>query len=93
MSPKTLTLIEDAAKVREDLTWAMEPRKTVTSERPPLFQNRLRKSPGGGQRNQSATARGQDRGAGVKGSGKGKGKPRKVQCDKSRAGAEPDNTE
>ena len=93
MSPKTLTLIEDAAKVREDLTWAMEARKTVTSDRPPLFQSRLRKSPGGGQRNQSAAARGQDRGAGVKGSGKGKGKPRKVQWDKSKADAEPDNAE
>jgi hypothetical protein len=54
---------------------------------------RLRKSPGGGQRNQSAAARGQDRGAGVKVSGKGKGKPKKVQWDKSKADAEPDNAE
>ncbi len=52
MSPKTLTLIEDVAKVREDLTWTMEARKTVTSDRPPLFQSRLCKSPGGGKRNQ-----------------------------------------
>ncbi len=58
---KTLTLIEDAAKVHEDLTWAMEARKTVTCERPPLFQSRLRKSPGGGQRNHPAMARGQGR--------------------------------
>jgi hypothetical protein len=93
MSPKTLTLIEDAAKVREDLTWAMEARKTVTSERPPLFQSRLRKSPGGGQRNQPAAARGQDMGAGVKGSGKGKVKPKKVQWDKTRAEAKPNSAE
>jgi hypothetical protein len=33
MSPKTLTVIEEAAKMREDLTWAMEARKTVTGER------------------------------------------------------------
>jgi hypothetical protein len=44
MSPKTLILIKDAAKVREDLTGAMEARKTVTSDRPSLFQSRLRKS-------------------------------------------------
>jgi hypothetical protein len=93
MSPKTLTLIEDVAKAHEDLTWALKARKTVTSDRPPLFQSRLRKSPGGGQRNQSAAARGQDRGAGVKVSGKGKGKPKKVQWDKSKADAEPDNAE
>jgi hypothetical protein len=93
MSPKTLTLIEDAAKVREDLTWAMEARKTVTSDRPPLFQSRLRNSPGGGQRNQPAVTRGQDRGAGAKGSGKGKGKPKKVQWDKSRAEADSDVAE
>ncbi len=62
MSPKTLTLIEDAAKVREDdLTWAMEARRIVTSDRPPLFQSRLRKSPGGGQRNQTYTRTGQGR--------------------------------
>ena len=93
MSPKTLTLIEDAAKVREDLTWAMEARKTVTSDRPPLFQSRLRKSPGGGQGNQPTVTRGPDRGAGAKGSGKGKGKPKKAQWDKSRAEADSDVAE
>jgi hypothetical protein len=71
----------------------MEARKTVTSDRPPLFQSRLRKSPGGGQRNQPAATRGQDRGAGAKGSGKEKGKPKKVQWDKSRAEADSDPTE
>ncbi len=51
MSSKTLTVIEDAAKMREDLTWAIEARKTVTGDRGSLFGNRLHKSPGGGQRN------------------------------------------
>jgi hypothetical protein len=37
MSPKTLTVIEEAAKMREDLTWAMEARKTVTGKRGTLF--------------------------------------------------------
>jgi hypothetical protein len=49
MSPKTLTVIEEAAKMREDLTWAMEARETVTGGRGTLFQNHLRKSPGGKQ--------------------------------------------
>ncbi len=71
----------------------MEARKTVTSDRPPLFQSRLRKSPGGGQRNQPAATRGQDRGTGAKGPGKGKGKPKKIQWDKSKADADPDIAE
>ncbi len=50
MRPKTLTIIEDAAKMREYLTWTMEARKTVTENRDTLFQNHLRKNPGGGQR-------------------------------------------
>ena len=85
MSPKTLSIIEDAAKMREDLTWAMEARKTVTGERAPLFQSRLRKSPGGGRGNPSAQ-RGQGRGAGGKErTGKGKGGPKSAQRDKGTA--------
>jgi hypothetical protein len=81
ISPKTLTLIEDAAKMREDLTWAMEARKVATSENSSLFGGRPRKSPGGGQRNPSAHGRGQGRGTGNHTSGKGKGKPKKVKWD------------
>ncbi len=33
MSPKTLRLIEEATKMREDLTWAMEAQKSVTNNR------------------------------------------------------------
>jgi hypothetical protein len=51
MSLKTLSIIEDAAKMHEDFTWAMEARKTVTGDRNSLFQNRLRKTPGGGRGN------------------------------------------
>ncbi len=93
MSPKTLTLIEDAAKVREDLTWATEARKAVTTDRPPLFHHRLHKSPGGGQRNQLVAARGLGRGAGGKGSGKVKGKPKKVQWDNAKDNADSDPVE
>jgi hypothetical protein len=81
ISPKTLTLIEDAAKMREDLTWAMEARKVATSENSSLFGGRPRKSPGGGQCNPSAHGRGQGRGTGNHTSGKGKGKTRKVKWD------------
>ena len=92
MSPKTLTVIEEAAKMREDLTWAMEARKTVTSDRSTLFQSRLRKSPGGGQRHPPASGAGKGRGAGGRhGSGKGKGPDKKVKWDKGQAdaGADP----
>ena len=85
MSPKTLSIIEDAAKMREDLTWAMEARKTVTGERAPLFQSRLRKSPGGG-RGIPPAQRGQGRGAGGRErTGKGKGGPKSAQRDKGTA--------
>ena len=85
MSPRTLSIIEDAAKMREDLTWAMEARKTVTGERAPLFQNRLRKSPGGG-RGIPPAQRGQGRGAGGRErTGKGKGGPKSAQRDKGTA--------
>ena len=95
MSPKTLTLIEDAAKMREDLTWAMEAQKSVTSNRNSLFGNRLPKAPGGGgPRNHTANSqRGQGRGAGGKGSGTGKGKGSKAKWDKAKADAESDTTE
>jgi hypothetical protein len=67
MSYKTLTIIEEATKMRKDLTWAMEARKTVTGDRGSFLGNRLRKSPIGGQRNPTAQSnRGQRRGAGVK---------------------------
>jgi hypothetical protein len=81
ISPKTLTLIEDAAKMREDLTWAMEARKTATGDGSSLFGRRPHKSPGGGQRNPTANGRGQGRGTGNNPSGKGKGKPKKVKWD------------
>jgi hypothetical protein len=85
MSPKTLTVIEDAVKMREDLTWAMEARKTVTGDCGSLFGNRLHKSPGGGQRNPTAhSSRGQGRGTGGKGSGKGKGHTKTVKWDKTK---------
>ena len=96
MSPKTLTLIEEAAKMREDLTWAMEAQKSVTSNRNSLFGNRLPKAPGGGgPRNYAANSqRGQGRGAGGKGSGTGKGKGgNKAKWDKTKADAESDPTE
>ncbi len=94
MSPKTLSIIEDAAKMREDLTWAMEARKTVTGDRNSLFQNRLRKTPGGGRGHPTAQSRGQGRGAGGKGStGKGKGNNKKVSWDKGKADADPDPSE
>ena len=83
MSPKTLTVIEEAAKMREDLTWAMEARKTVTGERAPY--NRPRKAPGGGQQHTAAHGRGQGRGTGSKGSGKGKGAAKKVTWDKGKS--------
>ena len=86
MSPKTLTVIEEAAKMREDLTWAMEARKTVTGERAPY--NRPRKSPGGGQQHTAAHGRGQGRGTGSKGSGKGKGAAKKVTWDKGKSDAD-----
>jgi hypothetical protein len=56
MSPKTLTLIEEAAKMREDLTWAMEAQRSITSNRNSLFGNRLPKAPGGGPRNHTANS-------------------------------------
>jgi hypothetical protein len=89
ISPKTLTLIEDAAKMREDLTWAMEARKVATGRRSFSFGGRPRKSPGGGQRNPIAHGRGQGRGTGNHTSGKGKGKPKKVKWD---ADKEPNGT-
>jgi hypothetical protein len=91
MSPKTLSIIEDAAKMREDLTWAMEARKTVTGERAPLFQSCLHKSPGGGRGNPSAQ-RGQGRRAGGKErTGKGKSHNKAAPRDKNRADADPDS--
>ncbi len=73
-------MIEEAAKMREDLTWAMEARKTVTGDCGTLFQNRLRKIPGGGQRYSSAPGTGRGRGAGSKdGTGKGKGSDKRVK--------------
>jgi hypothetical protein len=96
MSPKTLTLIEEAAKMREDLTWAMEAQKSVTSNRNSLFGSRLPKAPGGGgPRNHTANSqRGQGRGAGGKGSGTGRGKGgNKAKWDKTKADAESDTTE
>jgi hypothetical protein len=91
MSPKTLSIIEDAAKMREDLTWAMEARKTVTGERAPLFHSRLHKSPGGGRGNPS-TQRGQGRGTGGRErTGKGKGSNKAANRDKGKADADPDS--
>ena len=91
MSPKTLSIIEDAAKIREDLTWAMEARKTVTGERAPLFQSRLHKSPGGGRGNPSAH-RGQGRGTGGKDRpGKGKSNTKSAPRDRGKAEADPDS--
>jgi hypothetical protein len=91
MSPKTLSIIEDAAKMREDLTWAMEARKTVTGERAPLFQSRLHKSPGGGRGNPSAH-RGQGRGTGGKDrTGKGKSNTKSAPRDRGKAEADPDS--
>ncbi len=78
--------------MRENLTWAMEARKTVTSDRSTLLQSRLRKSPGGGQRHPPASGEGKGRGAGGRhGSGKGKGPDKKVKWDKGQAdaGADP----
>jgi hypothetical protein len=82
ISPKTLTLIEDAAKMREDLTWAMEARKVAVGDGSSLFGSRPRKTPGGGQRYPNGGGRGQGQGAGGQngtGKGKGKQKPKKVQ--------------
>jgi hypothetical protein len=62
MSPKTLTLIEEAAKMREDLTWAMEAQRSVTSNWNSLFGNRLPKAPGGGLRNHTANSANSQRG-------------------------------
>ena len=94
MSPKTLTVIEEAAKMREDLTWAMEARKTVTGDRNTLFQSRLRKSPGGGQRHTPAPGMGRGRGAGGKGvTGRGKGSGKRVKWDKDQPDASPDPNE
>ena len=94
MSPKTLTVIEEAAKMREDLTWAMEARKTVTGERNTLFQSRLRKSPGGGQRHTPAPGTGRGRGAGGKGvTGRGKGSGKRVKWDKEQPDTSPDPNE
>jgi hypothetical protein len=91
MSPKTLSIIEDAAKMREDLTWAMEARKTVTGERATLFHSRLHKSPGGGLGNPS-TPRGQGRGTGGRErTGKGKGGNKAANRDKGKADADPDS--
>ncbi len=91
MSPKTLTVIEEAAKMREDLTWAMEARKTVTGDRNTLFQNRLRKSSGGGQRYTPAPGTDRGRGAGGKGgTGKGKGSDKRVKWDKSQTDSSSD---
>jgi hypothetical protein len=89
-----ITLIEEAAKMREDLTWAMKARKTVTSDHSTLFQSRLRKSPGGGQRHPPAPGVGRGRGTGGKhGSGKGKGPDKKVKWDKGHAEAGADSTD
>ncbi len=95
MSPKTLSIIENAAKMREDLTCcAIEARKTVTGEHNSLFQNRLRKSPGGGRGHPTAQSRGQGRDAGGKGStGKGKGNNKNVSWDKGKADTDPDPSE
>ncbi len=88
ISPKTLTLIEDAAKMREDLTWAMEARKTATGDSSSLFGGRPRKSLGGGQRHPTAHGRGQGRGTGGQGSsGKGKGIPKKTKWDSAKGEA------
>ena len=90
MSPKTLSIIEDAAKMREDLTWAMEARKTVTGDRAPLFQNRLHKSPGGG-RGMPSALRGQGRGAGGKDrTSKGKGGRKSTTREQGKAATDPD---
>jgi hypothetical protein len=94
MSPKTLTVIEEAAKMRGDLTWAMEARKTVTGDRNTLFQSRLRKSPRGGQRHPPAPGAGRGGGTGGRhGSGKGKGPDKKVKWDKGQADAGADPTD
>ena len=94
MSPKTLTVIEEAAKMREDLTWAMVARKTVTGERNTLFQSRLRKSPGDGQRHTPAPGTGRGRGAGGKGvTGRGKGSGKRVKWDKEQPDTSPDPNE
>ena len=89
ISPKTLTLIEDAAKMREDLTWAMEARKTAAGDGSSLFGRRPHKSPGGGQRNPTANGRGQGRGTGNHSAGKGKGKPKKIRWDPEKGESDP----
>ncbi len=76
ISLKTLTLIEDAAKIREDLTWAMEARKVATSENS-LFGGRPRKSPGGSQRNSVAHGRGQGGAPGITPPVRAEAKPRR----------------
>ena len=96
ISPKTLTLIEDAAKMREDLTWAMEARKVATGDGSSLFGGRPRKTPGGGQRYPNSGGRGQGRGTGGQhgtGKGKGKGKDKKVRWDGSKGDPAPDGEE
>jgi hypothetical protein len=93
ISPKTLTLIEDVAKMREDLTWTMEAQKTATGDNSSLFGGRPRKSPGGGQRNPGAHGRGQGRGAGNYTRGKGKGKPKKVKWDSDKGESHATNDE
>ncbi len=96
ISPKTLTLIEDAAKMREDLTWAMEARKVATGDGSSLFGSRPCKTPGGGQRYPNGGGRGQGRGAGGQngtGKGKGKQKPKKVQWDGSKGDSPLDGDE
>jgi hypothetical protein len=87
ISPKTPTLIEDAAKMREDLTWAMEARKVATGDGFSLYGSRPRKTPGDRQRYPNGGGRGQGRGTGGQngtGKGKGKQKPKKVQWDGSK---------
>ena len=64
----------------------MEARKTVTSDRAPLFQNRLRKSPGGG-RGLPTAHRGQGR---IK-ERTGKGSHKATSRDKGKADADPDS--
>jgi hypothetical protein len=96
ISPKTLTLIEDAAKMREDLTWAMEARKVATGDGSSLFGGRPRKTPGGGQRYPNSGGRGQGRGTGGQhgtGKVKGKGKDKKVRWDGSKGDPAPDGEE
>jgi hypothetical protein len=45
ISPKTLALIEDAAKMREDFTWAIEARKVATGRRVLSFWGPLSQDP------------------------------------------------